>query len=182
MGQLTMSNIPDEDVRFITHILFTYVYSFCFYLYLLWMFFGFIDTRSIYVGQNQVKSYTVMLRRIPKILRNKEQIRKWFENNVHISVVSVNVVWKAKKIDRLKAQLATYRRYLEEAEELWSERNQSRGPTSTKKGPWTKIKKYLFCGFLYSDNTGRPLTRDGPLQLFGPKVSNSAHTTFYNLL
>lgn len=116
MGVLTMSNIPKRSDRFMAHIAVTYFYSFLFYGVIMWTFKRYTALRTSYLTANCVRAYTLLLRGIPSDLLGKKVLRRWFEARLNASVVAVNFVWSAGRLDSLKEQRSKLLVKLEKAE------------------------------------------------------------------
>jgi hypothetical protein len=116
MGVLTMSNIPKRSDRFMAHIAVTYFYSFLFYGVIMWTFKRYTALRTSYLAANCVRAYTLLLRGIPSDLLGKKVLRRWFEARLNASVVAVNFVWSAGRLDSLKEQRSKLLVKLEKAE------------------------------------------------------------------
>jgi hypothetical protein len=116
MGVLTMSNIPNRSDRFIVHIAVTYLYSLLFYCYIVWAFKGYTSLRSAYLAANCVRGFTLLLRNIPSDLLGKKVLRRWFEARLSATVVAVNFVYEAGRLDSLKKLRSKLLVKLEKAE------------------------------------------------------------------
>jgi hypothetical protein len=98
------------------HIAVTYFYSFLFYGVIVWTFKRYTALRASCLAANCVRAYTLLLRGIPSDLLGKKVLRRWFEARLNASVVAVNFVWSAGRLDSLKKQRRKLLVKLEKAE------------------------------------------------------------------
>lgn len=99
LGYLTISNIDGADTKLIAHVTFTYFYSFVSYFIIWFYYLKYAELRKKYLNKNDVKGYSIILRNIPRRLRDDTSLKRWFEDHFDgMNVISARLVWNDKKL------------------------------------------------------------------------------------
>eukprot|EP01090_Pellita_catalonica_P022099 TRINITY_DN8457_c0_g1_i2.p1 TRINITY_DN8457_c0_g1~~TRINITY_DN8457_c0_g1_i2.p1 ORF type:complete len:749 (-),score=100.96 TRINITY_DN8457_c0_g1_i2:2291-4279(-) len=110
-----MGNIEPGSGALWCHLIFLFIFSLFAYVLLFREYKRYIRIRLRYLNQMQPKSYTIMLKEIPKSLNNKDELIDWFEEYYPCKVVDCQMVYQARKLRKLKAERLDYVKRLEKA-------------------------------------------------------------------
>jgi len=102
LGQMTISHLNENDPKLAAHIVVTWLYSLFFYFFLFYYYRLFAQVRKSWLNRNLPRTYSIVLRNIPRKMQRKVAIQGWFEDHFRTEVVNVVLLWDDSKLLKLK--------------------------------------------------------------------------------